>query len=71
MRSGLDVVGNDISVNQLAVRAEAGLMIFASDHLGVRGDLRYFRGLQDFKIDDVDLGSIDFWRATVGVSVRF
>ena len=45
-----------------------------TDKIGIRGDLRYFRGLRDEDSgDDVDLelGSFDFWRASVGATFRF
>jgi len=44
------------------------------DNFGLRGDVRYFRSLQDDNGgDDIDLGfgSFDFWRATVGATFRF
>lgn len=74
LRSHLDASNGDASVNQIGVTGGAGMLIFFNDHLGIRGDLRYFRGLQDFEIDEgagVDLGSISFWRATIGASLRF
>ena len=44
-------------------------------HLGVRGDLRYFRGLRKTDADvnafDLDFSKFGFWRATVGLAVRF
>jgi hypothetical protein len=42
--------------------------------VGIRGDVRYFRALQDHAAgSDLDLGlsNFDFWRATVGVTFRF
>ncbi len=45
-----------------------------SDHVGARGDLRYFRSLNDPTNDndfDVTLGNFDFWRAMAGLSVKF
>ncbi len=44
-------------------------------HVGVRGDLRYFRGLRktddDVNAFDLDFSKFGFWRATVGMAVRF
>jgi hypothetical protein len=43
--------------------------------VGLRGDLRYFRLLQDNQpaVNNLDLGLADFnfWRATIGVTFRF
>lgn len=52
----------------------AGVAGFFSDNIGLQGDVRYFRSLQDNDGgDDVDfgLGSLHFWRGTVGVVFRF
>ena len=51
-----------------------GVAGFFSDNIGLRGDVRYFRSLQDNEPDDeldVALGSFNFWRGTVGVIFRF
>jgi hypothetical protein len=49
-------------------------MGFFNNHVGLRGDVRYFRTINnnDSSLDDVnlDLGSFDFWRASVGVVIR-
>jgi hypothetical protein len=40
----------------------------------VRGEVRYFRSLQDNEPDDefdVALGSFHFWRTSVGATFRF
>jgi outer membrane protein with beta-barrel domain len=48
---------------------------FFQGHVGVRGDLRYFRGLRSSDADvnafDLDFSKFGFWRATVGMAVRF
>ena len=51
-----------------------GVAGFFSDNLGIQGDVRYFRSLQDNEPDDefdLALGSFSFWRGTVGVVFRF
>lgn len=59
-----------------------GVAGFFTDTIGIRGDVRYFRSfVGDFDdIDDVDdiddlddlrLGSLRFWRGSVGVTFRF
>lgn len=52
----------------------AGLAGFFTDNIGLRGDIRYFRSLQDNEPDDefdVALSDFRFWRGTVGVTFRF
>ena len=55
----------------------AGVAGFFSDNIGIRGDVRYFRSLEDIESDvedldlDVSLGDLRFWRGTVGVTFRF
>jgi hypothetical protein len=49
-------------------------MGFFSDNVGIRGDVRYFRALQDIESDDefdVSLGDLRFWRGSVGITFRF
>ena len=51
-----------------------GVAGFFTDNVGLQGDVRYFRSLQDNEPDDefdVALGSFSFWRGTVGVVFRF
>lgn len=65
---------DDLSRNDLGVNVGGGVHGFFSDNIGIRGDIRYFRSLQDDEADDeFDLGlaDFDFWRATVGVTFRF
>lgn len=65
---------NDLSTNDLGVNVGAGLNGHFTDNVGIRGDLRYFRSLQDAQPDndlDLPLGSFDFWRGTVGLTFRW
>ena len=52
-----------------------GMFGLLTDAIGLRGDLRYFRGLRDLEGDSefFSFGSdkLDFWRATGGVTFRF
>jgi len=64
----------NVSSNDWGVNVGAGVAGFFSDHVGLRGDVRYFRSLQDNDPDDdldLALGSFRFWRGTVGVMFRF
>ena len=50
-----------------------GLMGYFSDHIGLRGDLRYFRAFSDNNFDSLlnaDLGGFDFWRGSIGLVIR-
>jgi opacity protein-like surface antigen len=65
---------NDLATNDLGVNIGGGLNANFNDNVGVRGDLRYFRSLQDNEADnefDLSLGSFDFWRGTVGLTFRW
>ena len=65
---------NDLSANDLGFNIGAGVHGFFNDTFGIRGDVRYFRSLQDNDAeDDFDLALSDFnfWRATVGLTIRF
>jgi opacity protein-like surface antigen len=71
---------DNLSTNELGFNVGGGLHVFFTDTFGLRGDLRYFRGLEqddddsdDDEIVDIGLGveDFDYWRATVGVTFRF
>ena len=64
----------EITNNEFGVNVGGGIMGFVSDHVGFRGDLRYYRALTDPESDnefDVDFGDFDFWRATAGLTFRW
>src|SRR5215203_197489 len=76
IRSSIDDVDDffDVSSNELGVNVGGGAHLFFTDKIGIRGDIRYFRALQDDSPDDdldFSLGSFNFWRSTFGVSFRF
>jgi opacity protein-like surface antigen len=50
-----------------------GLIIFAGDHVGVRGDIRYFHAFQDLEILGVPIADnkLDFGRASAGLVLKF
>ena len=64
------------SNNDWGINAGAGVMGFLSDHVGLRGDLRYFRNFNDnSQISvpggvNIDFGAFHFWRASFGVVLR-
>ncbi|AMY12790.1 hypothetical protein LuPra_06072 [Luteitalea pratensis] len=80
MRSNLDVfdVFDDLDRSDFGVNYGGGVMAFLTDHVGIRGDIRHFRSLQNDDLDDsftdpgdFDLGDFTFWRATAGVVFKF
>lgn len=73
---------DNLSTNDLGVNIGAGLNGQFTDNVGIRGDLRYFRGLEqrddddpaeddDFADEDFGFERFSFWRGTVGVTFRW
>jgi opacity protein-like surface antigen len=69
----------DVNAQNIGTNYGGGIYILPSKSIGIRGDFRYFRTIgdldwddfTDFDPDDLPVPAIDFWRATVGVTVRF
>lgn len=65
---------DDVDTNDLGFNVGGGVGGFFSDKVGIRGDVRYFRSLQDKEPDgefDLGIGSFKFWRGTVGLIFSF
>jgi opacity protein-like surface antigen len=73
---------DDLSTNELGINLGGGVNVFFTDTIGLRGDVRYFRGLQqqddddpdeddDFIDEDFGFEDFDYWRAVVGVVFKF
>jgi hypothetical protein len=64
-----------ISTNYFTLNVGGGVAGFFSAHFGARGDLRYYRayGLKvtDFENAGLVLDHFDFWRANIGVAIKF
>ena len=63
------------SNNMFGWDAGGGVMGYFTDHVGLRGDLRYLRATSDLKtgltsLPNLDGNGLHFWRATVGVVFR-
>src|SRR5262245_48067404 len=61
------------SNNAFGYEAGVGMMGFFAEHIGLRGDLRYFRSLQDQNFGsgvDFSPGRLHFWRVSGGVTFR-
>ena len=62
------------SKNDFGFDVGAGAMGFVAQNVGIRGDVRYFRGFRGSNSDTLTglaLSNFDFWRASVGVSFKF
>lgn len=75
LRTNVDFtdVLNDTSYNNFALLLGGGLNVYVTDHIGIRGDVRYYRRLErPSNIAAIPIASnFDFFRATVGVNIRF
>ena len=63
-----------VDSNDFGANLGGGVMFFPGDVIGLRADVRYFRNLTDPEPDDefdVDLGGLDFWQVTGGITFRF
>jgi opacity protein-like surface antigen len=64
----------EIDSNNFGLNVGGGVLLFPGESVGLRGDVRYFRNLTDPEPDDefdIDLGGLDYWRATGGVVLKF
>jgi hypothetical protein len=68
---------DSINSNNFAVNFGGGVMAFFNEHVGIRGDVRYFRTLTDSDpssgVDDLNfrLGDLNFWKWDVGAAFKF
>ena len=72
--SGIGDFFNDLTTNDLGINIGGGMNGQFTDNVGIRGDIRYFRSLEDDSNDnefDLGLSDFDFWRGTVGVTFRW
>lgn len=71
-RTNIDAgdVFESINSNDLGGNVGGGVHIFFSDGIGINGDIRYFRALQQDD-DEFSFEDFDFWRAVVGLTFRF
>lgn len=65
---------NVASKNDFGFDLGGGVMAFISQNVGLRGDVRYFRGFQGAPSDSATglaVGNFQFWRASAGVTFKF
>ena len=71
--NGATSAAASITNNDAGLNAGAGVMGYFSNHLGIRGDVRYFRNLSHSNSVNgfnVDFGAFHFWRASIGIIIR-
>lgn len=63
----------DIDNNDFGWNLGGGVMIFFGEHVGIRGDIRYFHTFSDLEILGFEIGDtkMDFGRAAAGVVFAF
>jgi hypothetical protein len=64
----------DVDSNDFGFDVGGGIEVGLGGTFGLRADLRYFRALTDPQPDDefdIDLADLDFFRASLGLSLRF
>ena len=66
-----DAVSLALDKNALGYDIGGGLNIFLGHAIGVRGDVRHLRTLQDVTLGVFSNAQIDFWRASAGLTLRF
>ena len=63
------------SKNDLGMDVGGGVMGFFSNNVGLRGDVRYFRGFRgtsdSSNVTGIALSDFKFWRGSLGLSLRF
>jgi outer membrane protein with beta-barrel domain len=60
------------SNNMLGWDAGVGVMGTFNEHIGIRGELRYLRAMQDWDTTSIDLNGdkLHFWRPSIGIVIR-
>ena len=76
IRTKLQDVGALLDINtknDFGIDVGGGLMGFFTQNIGLRGDLRYFRGFRgtDDNATGLALGDFKFWRGSLGLSIKF
>ena len=76
IRSHIDGPGDlfEVDADHWGMNVGGGIIAFFGDNIGLRGDLRYFRALEDDEPDDefdVALSDFRFWRGSAGITFRF
>jgi len=57
--------------NTFAYDIGGGVNGFFSEHVGLRGDIRHFHSLQDVNVLIFNGQKLEFWRASLGLALKF
>jgi opacity protein-like surface antigen len=70
---GVDHVFSSVNKNDLGLDVGAGVMGVFAQNVGLRGDVRYFRGFRGTgaSFTGLALNNFQFWRASLGLSLKF
>ena len=78
IRTNVDDIGSVFDVNtknDFGLDVGGGVMGFFSKNVGLRGDIRYFRGFRGTSdsgsVTGLTLSDFKFWRGSLGVSFKF
>ena len=73
MRPHINFDEVDLSLNQNAFGYDigGGINIFFGHTVGIRGDLRHMKTFDDVTLGGFNRDSIDFWRGSAGLTLRF
>lgn len=67
-REGFVVINED----KVGFNVGGGLILYLGGHVGLRGDLRYFRAFGNLEAGNaIDLGTLDYWRGVGGLTFKF
>jgi len=72
-----ETAGVDLNENKVGWDFGGGVLMFFTSHVGIRGDLRYFRTFEALDFLDLEIetqngpGDLDFTRGSVGFVVRW
>jgi hypothetical protein len=75
LKQHIDAVGTQLAINNNdpGLNAGAGVMGFFGNHVGMRGDVRYFRDIHsNTTLDSLNIvvGGFHYWRASIGIVLR-
>jgi len=71
IRTRVEQLGVSNATNEAGFNIGGGLMGFFGDHVGLRGDVRYFRNFGEIDISELQFaGNFHFWRASIGLVLR-
>jgi hypothetical protein len=67
----IDAVGLGMDKNSLGYDVGGGVTLIMQGHFGLRSDLRRIRTFKDLSLGMFSKEQLDYWRGSVGLSLRF